>query len=156
VELTAEIFPSLRARLRRWLIQELSGYQPLQASSPWTEDPASPTAPTCWNDLVMVAVRNIQIARETRFRFLSFAANVQVTTITLLPLQHSHLESSFSDFLKSSMCSVQTVDLHCCTIDHRLLLIHSLLLSPLKWFHTLRTPFEKPLSVSSHGHISIV
>lgn len=113
--------------------------------------------PTCWNDLVMVGhgisrspVKAFFASRRSPSS--SFAANVQVT---LLPLQHSHLEPSFSDFLKCSMCSVQTVDLHCCNIDHRLVLIYSLLkyLSlPLKCC----TPFEKPLSVSSHGHISIV
>jgi hypothetical protein len=164
VELTAEIFLSLRARLRRYLIQELSSYQPLQASSPWTEDPASPTAHMLERPRHGDGTKSPDRQRKSFplldvLHPLAFAANVQVTTITLLPLQHSHLEPSFSDFLESSMCSVQTVDLHCCNIDHRAVLIYSLLeyLSlPLKCFHTLRTPFEKPLSVSSHGHISIM
>lgn len=100
LELTAETFPSRVLVFRHYLSQELSGYQPLQASTSRQKIQHLPQ-PTCWNDLVMVAHEICRSPVKALFACrrspsLLFAANVQVTTITLLPLQHSHLEPSFS------------------------------------------------------------
>jgi hypothetical protein len=97
-----EIFPSrVLVLAASYVIQELSGCQSLQASTSVGQKIQHLSQPTCWIDLVVVGH---EISRWPANAFfasrpspsLSFAANVQVTTSTLLPLQHSHLEPSFS------------------------------------------------------------
>jgi hypothetical protein len=94
LEMTAETFPT--TSFRNYLAINHSKHRSRQKIQHLSQ-------PTCWNDLVMVGHEICRLPVKALFACrrspsLLFAANVQVTTITLLPLQHSHLEPSFSTF----------------------------------------------------------
>jgi hypothetical protein len=103
LELTAEIFPSRVLAFAAHLIQELSGYQSLQASTSGRRIQHLPQ-PTCWNDLVMVGHEISRSPVKSPFLLLDvfhprhLQPMSQVTAITLPPLQHCHLAPSFSTF----------------------------------------------------------
>jgi hypothetical protein len=138
LELTAEIFPSrvlvlATTSFRNYLAINHFKHRPLDTRSSLSHSPHAGTT-SSWRGTKTCRSPVKALFASRRSPSLSFAANIQVTTITLLPLQHSHLEPSFSTFSNLPCPPCKTVGLHRSSIDYLLIPIYSLLkyLSPLK------------------------